>query len=161
VRCKASWCSYRHYSRTYRVFPLVDHKFVWSLAPILVGNAALVLSELAYLHTPHPVPRSCECRNQCRCGRRNPIPLKTVAESLAQSLPQQQEPLALLKHVSAYTSAHLTAPAEWPPAYSGGLTLTPQCSLRRMALVSPACVCLLLGRPNLGFSWLKQSVLLH
>jgi hypothetical protein len=49
-----------------------------------------------------------------------------VAASLAQDLPQQQEQLALLKRVSAYTSARLRATAERPSTYAGQLALTAQ-----------------------------------
>lgn len=83
----------------------------------------------------------CVCRNQRQCGRRNPISLETVAASLAQSLPQQQEQLALLKRVSAYTSAQLMAQTVRPSTYCGELALTPQQrSIRGMAYVGFCCV---------------------
>lgn len=105
---------------------------------VLSGTGAAASS----IHViPQRSPATCHvsrsCRNQRYCGRRNPFPLEAVAASLSASLPQQQEQLALLRRVSAYTSARLAAQAARPSTYAGELALTPQQrNIRGLAHVS-------------------------
>lgn len=65
------------------------------------------------------------------------VSLEVLAAAAAQSLPQQQKQLVLLRRVSAATSSQLASQAARPHTYAGDLALTPQQrNIKGLALVS-------------------------